>query len=317
VPYYLRSRLWPGGGSDGDRFAVLVYRVAACRRYRPAGGGTPRAVLELERVDRLGVIEAYMGVTEQEETFVTVIRDRLDHFVRQRLSLVAGRRDALGGIARRAAVHLGGGDFDPALGAESRLGQALIEGLIRHELHHRWLGLDPDPPAALWAALPDHPEPAVRAVTAEVGAYLGELRTGPAYARLRLALMLDALARPAGRRGSHGRARAFLLQRLLGPARPARSWTAAERWAAARGLEALTDTDLIDRIDHLHRRLFNTPTPVFERVADKATSGLLLEKALASPKAEARRLRVADDDQAGRSAQLCFHQCRKAFHRQG
>lgn len=269
VPYYLRSRLWPGGGSDGDRFAVLVYRVAACRRYRPAGGGPPQAVLELERVDRLGVIEAYMGVTEQEETFVTVIRDRLDHFVRQRLSLVAGRRDALGGVARRAAVRLGHGDFDPGLGAAGSLGRALFEGLIRHELHHRWLGLDPDPPAALWAALPDHPESAVRAVTAEVGAYLGELRTGPAYARLRLALMLDALGRPVGRRGSHGRARAFLLQRLLGPERPARRWTAAERWAAGRGLEALADAELIGRIDRLHRRLFNTPAPVFERVPDR------------------------------------------------
>jgi hypothetical protein len=269
VPYYLRSRLWPGGGPDGDRLAVLVYRVAACRRYRPAGGGPPQAVLELERVDRLGVIEGYMGVTEQEETFVTVIRDRLDHFVRQRLSMVAGRRDALGGIARRAAVRLGDGDFDPALGAAGPVGRALLEGLIRHELHHRWLGLDPDPPAALWAALPEHPEPAVRAVTAEVGAYLGELRTGPAYARLRLALMLDALGRPVGRRGSHGRARAFLLQRLLGPERPARRWTAAERWAAARRLEALADAELIGRIDRLHRRLFNTPAPVFERVPDR------------------------------------------------
>ncbi len=270
VPYYVRSWVRVGPTTADDRFTLLTYRIRACRLYRIRGADDALAVLLLSRADRLNLVEGYVGMTEQEETFVAVLIDRLGFFMGARLAEVLERPDVLGQIAAEAAEQLGGGpdpSVDQPAGFDSPLGQQLADGLVRHELHHRWLGLEPEPPTALWAFLMDYQADLVSAVTAEVGAFLGELRYRPAYARLRLALMIDGLQRPAGRRGSYGLARAYLVHRLLdvdlGP-------NGLPDWAglgqAVQSLSMLEDGDLVERIDAVHADLFGQPAPVFERI---------------------------------------------------
>ncbi len=267
VPYYVRSRVTPRGEGRADLFYLLIYRIRACLRYRPRDESRVYAVLHLERADPLGVVETYMGMTEEEETFVTVFLDRLEFFMSGRLSQVVGRQDRIGEIARGALLDLDGRPGEPdglEQGIGGPFGRELIEALTRHELHHRWMGLNPEPPTVLWAALSGYSEGSVRGVTSEVGAYLGEMRYRPAYARLKLALMLDGLERRAGRRGSHGRARAFLVREILGVEVADESGLLP--WGMEHAVERLSqlgDDELVGRIDRVHEELFGGPAPVF------------------------------------------------------
>ena len=107
---------------------------------------------------------------------------------------------------------------------------------------------------------------AVQGVAAEVGAFLGELGYNPAYARMRLALMLDSLESPEGHRGTHGMARVFLLGRLF-EVESAWEWRFAIPRLVAPILATISDADLAGRIDRCHRDLFGVPAPVFELVS--------------------------------------------------
>ena len=267
VPFYVRSRVRAGDPGERDLFYLFVYHIQACLRYRARGEDQTYSVLHLRRADRLNVIEGFMGMTEEEETFVAVFGDRLEAFMGERLTEVVSRGDGVAELALAAMQRLGGTRADLASGLEGPLGHCLLEGLTRHELHHRWMGLNPEPPTALWASLWGFPDDAARAVSAEVGAYLGELGLRPAYARLRLAVLLDALARPDGRRGAHGRARAFVVEQLLGEdlADPlVRSKGGLER--AAERLALLPDRALMARVARAHMDLFGLSAPIFERV---------------------------------------------------
>ncbi|MBN2494466.1 MAG: hypothetical protein JXR96_07755, partial [Deltaproteobacteria bacterium] len=266
-PFFVCARLRPRPGLPenwGDLFYVLSYRIRACRTYRCSDRRF--AVLELARIDELNVVENYLGMTEQRETSVAVFADRLAAFMEGRLHGVLQRGDLVGRIARRALGELAPGAAIEE-GPQGAVGCALREGLTRHELHHRWAGLDPDPPNWLWAALAGFADESVHGVTAEIGAYLGEMRTSPAYARLRLALMLDALESPAGRSGIHGRARAFAVGGLLlSSSNQLFPSAQSELDRAAVVLDAIDDSTLIARIDALHEKVFGQPTPVFEPV---------------------------------------------------
>jgi len=263
LPFYVSARVrWGPGDGGGGLFYLLVYRIEACARYRLAGSDRVFGVLLVRRVDRLNVVEGYLGMTEQAEAFVTVYLDRLEDYAGDRLAAVAARFGPVGGALRRALGELGlPEDEAPALGGA--LGERLVEGLARHELHHRLVGVEPEPPPLLWRLLAVYPEEAVRGVTAELGAYLGELRLDGIYARLRLAWMLDELDDEGGDDGYHGWARTFLVSRLLGEdvcTQP------ACRTALAWRLQALPPEELLARVDRLHRALFGDPTPIFERL---------------------------------------------------
>ena len=107
----------------------------------------------------------------------------------------------------------------------------------------------------------------MRGVAAEVGAFLGELSYHPAYARMRIALMLDSLESPEGDRGYHGMARVFLVGRLF-DVEAEWAWRSAVPRLVAPILAVMSDADLTERINRCHRDLFGVPAPVFERVGE-------------------------------------------------
>ncbi|MBW2699285.1 MAG: hypothetical protein JRF33_00570 [Deltaproteobacteria bacterium] len=267
VPFFVSSRV--RAQSEGpDMFYVLVYRILACRRYQHASSQQVFAVLELSRVDRLNIVENYLGMTEHEETYVTVFSDRLEQVLGGRLRNLMAQDGVLAEEALKGWIA-GRPEGAADLGVESGPGLDLLrEGLTRHELHHRWMGLEPEPSTLLWTRLDGFSEDAVRGVTAEVGAYLGELRSSPAYARLRLALMLDSALRPMGSMGIHGRARDFILEQILLPELAVDFSPRIHGAAAAERLAEFGDDDLIERVDVVHRKVFGVGAPVFVPIKD-------------------------------------------------
>ncbi len=267
LPYFVRSRVRSAGPGRDDLFYLLTYRVENCFRYRELGGPKSFSVLQLQRADSLNVIEQYVGATAEEEPFVSILMDRVDAFIRGRLVAVAEWGDAAGQLVRDG-VHAAGADLSQlAEGVDGRLGQLVVEGLARHELHHKWLGLEPDPPTALWTWMSGHSDESVRAVSSEVGAFLGELAYRPAYARLRLAVILVALASEEGQRGPHGFARSFILARLFRVELPKPGpRLKISKPLFSLSLAALSDEELSLRIDVLHQELFGVPVPRFVRV---------------------------------------------------
>ncbi len=266
VPYFVRARVRarrrPGGG---DLFYTLNYRVTDCRRYRVENGGEVLPVLHLQRADQLNVIEYYVGAADEEDPYVTMLLNRVEVFLDRRLREVVARDDSVGDAAARGVLAVAESPETLDQGLAGPLGRLIVEGLTRHELHHKWLGLDPEPPTALWAWMSEYTTDAVRGVAAEVGAFLGELGYHPAYARLRLALMLDSLETAEGHRGYHGIARVFLLQQLFG-IESAWEWRSALPHLVAPILATIDDSDLKGRIDRCHSALFGVPPPVFERM---------------------------------------------------
>jgi len=266
LPFYVSARVrWsPVDGDGGGLFYLMVYRVVANPRYRLLDDGRVFSVLHLRRADRLNVIEGYMGMTEEAEAFVTVYLDRLADYAGARLGSAAQRFGPVGDALRRAFEELGlPADAEPDL--TGPLGERVVEGLARHELHHRLAGVEPEPPLLVWRLLAAYPEEAVRGVTAELGAYLGELRLDGVYARLRLAWMLDELDDEEGDAGAHGWAREFLVSHLLGDDLCQEPDC---RTALARRLAALPAEELERRVDRMHRTLFGEPAPVFERLPE-------------------------------------------------
>jgi len=273
VPYFVRSQIRAARGCGGrDLFYTLSYRVQACRWYRRQGDSTRLPVLHLVRADDLNVVESYMGTTDEAEAYVTILLGRLEVFLEQNLLPLLRRDDPVGRAARhglrQARIAL-----DSEEAARADMAKLMIEGLTRHELHHLWTGLDPEPPTALWVWMRDYAETAVRGVASELGAFLGELTLGPGYARTRLAVMIDALERHEGHRGHHGLARIFVLSKLLGLALEGPpQWQAYLVVSQAHRLESLPDTELAERVAALHRELFGVEAPVFEPV-DNGPSG--------------------------------------------
>jgi hypothetical protein len=265
VPYFVRARVRArrrvGGG---DLFYTLNYRVTDCRRYRVKGTGRIFPVLHLKRADNLNVIEYYVGAADEEDPYVTMLLNRVEVFVNRRMREVVERGDAVGDAAARGVLEVAESLDALDQGVDGPVGRFVVEGLTRHELHHKWLGLDPEPPTALWAWMSEYTNDAVRGVAAEVGAFLGELSYHPAYARMRLALMLDSLESPEGHRGIHGMARIFLLQQLF-DLESAWEWRSAIPRLVAPILATIGDADLTARIDRCHRDLFGVPPPVFVR----------------------------------------------------
>jgi hypothetical protein len=265
LPYFIRSRVRAARGAGGkDLFYLLTYRVTGCQVYRARGQGRRFPVLRLIRADPLNVIEQYVGATAEEEAFVSILVDRVDDFMNKHMAPAAAWDDEIGD-AVRAGVSAAGGTPDQLYeGVEGPLGEFIIQGLARHELHHKWLGLDPEPPTALWAWMTEYSESAVSSVASEVGAYLGELRFDPAYTRLRIALMVAALDDEQGRSGTYGWARMFLLARLFGvQSSQSPQWLAMEVSSAMSELEEMSDEELIRKLDGIHRELFGVPAPVF------------------------------------------------------
>ena len=266
VPYFVRARVRAhrrkGGG---DLFYTLNYRITDCRRYRVDNSGETFPVLHLQRADRLNVIEYYVGATDEEDPYVTMLLNRVEVFVNRRMLDVVARDDAIGDAAAQGVLAVAETLDALEEGVEGPIGRFVVEGLTRHELHHKWLGLDPEPPTALWAWMSEYTSDAVRGVAAEVGAFLGELSYHPAYARMRLALMLDSLESREGHRGAHGMARVFLLGRLF-EIESAWEWRYAIPRIAAPILATISDEDLAARINNCHRDLFGVPVPVFEEV---------------------------------------------------
>ena len=274
IPYYVSSRMLPRRDAP-DLFYLLSYKISFCSMYVDTNTGQKFSVLYLHRVDGLNIMESYMGVAEEEEEFVTVIIDRLSSFMQEQVLTIVDRSDLVGKIVSDCISVLGQGPGDLSKGVEGSLGKNLLQGLTRHELHHRWIGLEPEPPTEIWAFLLEYSNSFARAVTSEVGAFLGEMIYCPSYARLRLALMVDALGRPEGRKGVYGRARVFVLHKVLGVdvfsgQRPTRSWLAM----AAERLEAIDDDSLTLRIDKAHIDLFGVPVPRFELESSVYTKGV-------------------------------------------
>ena len=271
VPYFVRARVRAhrrkGGG---DLFYTLNYRVTDCRRYRVKGGDKTFPVLHLERADRLNVIEYYVGAADEEDPYVTMLLNRVEVFVNRRMLEVVERDDAIGDAAAQGVLALAESLEALEEGVEGPVGRFVVEGLTRHELHHKWLGLDPEPPTALWAWMREYTGYAVRGVAAEVGAFLGELSYHPAYARMRLALMLDSLESREGHRGTHGMARVFLIGRLF-EVESAWEWRYALPRLVAPILATMSDEDLAARINRCHQDLFGVPTPVFEKIKTRKT----------------------------------------------
>lgn len=268
VPYFVRARVRArrriGGG---DLFYTLNYRVTDCRRYRVKGGGEVFPVLHLQRADQLNVIEYYVGATDEEDPYVTILLNRVEVFLDRRMRAVVERDDAVGDAAAQGLLSVAESLDALQPGLEGPVGAFVIEGLTRHELHHKWLGLDPEPPTALWAWMSEYTGDAVRGVAAEVGAFLGELSYHPAYARMRLAVMLESLETAEGHRGTHGMARVFLLQQLF-EVESAWEWRSALPRLVAPVLATIDDEDLAARINRRHQDLFGVPPPVFERVEE-------------------------------------------------
>jgi hypothetical protein len=265
VPYFVRARVRAGrriGG--GDLFYTLNYRVTDCRGYRVKATGRVFPVLHLQRADKLNVIEYYVGATDEEDPYVTILLDRVEVFLGRRMLEVVDRDDAIGDAAAQGVLAVAESLEALEEGVAGPVGQFTVEGLTRHELHHKWLGLDPEPPTALWAWMSEYTGDAVRGVAAEVGAFLGELSYDPAYARMRIAMMLDSLGSPAGHRGIHGMARVFLLGRLF-EVEAAWEWRLSVPRLAAPILVVMSDADLKERIDRCHQDLFGVPAPVFAR----------------------------------------------------
>jgi len=270
IPYFVRGRVRAAGSRGArDLFYLLDYRITGCRRYREARGSEVLPVLLLERADRLNIVEQYVGATAEEEVYATILMDRVAELMEVRIVPLIERDDALGSAARAGLAAAGVTPEELSLGLHGKLGRLLVEGLTRHELHHRWLGLQPEPPPAIWALMSAHSEQAVRGVTSELGAYLGELGYSPAYARLRLALMLANLEEPRGATGIHAKAMLFLLARLfkLDPHIPSR-WLAGSVQLVAPILATLDDEELMHRLNALHRELFGLPIPVFVKIHD-------------------------------------------------
>jgi hypothetical protein len=266
VPLILSARLRQLPGEDAGLFLGLVYRIRHSPAYRLQSDGRAFTVLMLERADPLNVVEGYMGMAEEAEAHVSVYLDRLQAFAHDRLQAAAQRFGPVGEAVRVALAELG---LDPLAVPEpgGPLDGLVLEGLVRHELHHRLYGLEPEPPALLWRLLGAYPEEAVRGVTSELGAYLGELALGATYIRLRLAWMLDELDEPEGREGYHGWARMFLVSHLLGDELGGElCWEGACRLGLARRLVTLPGEELLGRVDRLHRALFDESAPRFERV---------------------------------------------------
>ena len=266
VPFFVRARVRarrrPGGG---DLFYTLNYQVTDCRSYREKTGGKTFPVLHLQRADRLNVIEYYVGATDEEDPYVTMLLNRVEVFVNRRMLEVVERDDAVGDAAAQGVLAVAETLEALEEGVEGPVGRFVVEGLTRHELHHKWLGLDPEPPTALWAWMSEYTGDAVCGVAAEVGAFLGELSYNPAYARMRLALMLDSLESREGHRGSHGMARVFLIGRLF-EVESAWEWRYALPRLVAPILATMSDADLAARINNCHRDLFGVPAPVFEEI---------------------------------------------------
>jgi hypothetical protein len=268
VPYFVRSRVRARRGVGGrDLFYLLTYRVVDCRQYRLVDSELEYPVLKLERADRLNVIERYVATTDEEEPYVSILLNRVGEFMDQRLLEVAEGDDLVADIVRSGLATAGMELSEFASGVKGRLGEWVVEGLTRHELHHKWLGLDPDPPASLWAWMSGYSEDSVRGVASEVGAFLGELGYQPAYARMRLALMIDAISTYPGHRGTHGRARIFLLARLFdvelgGPL----AWQVQGIRLAIPKLTVMDDKEISRRIDECHQELFGVGLPRFEPV---------------------------------------------------
>jgi len=278
IPYFVRCRIRAARArGERDLFYLLDYRITGCRRYREARGSEELPVLLLARADRLNIVEQYVGATAEEEVCATILTDRVAELMARRIAPLLERDDALGTAARAGLAVAGATTEDLGAGLQGRLGELLIEGLTRHELHHRWLGLQPEPPPAIWALMSANSEQAVRGVTSELGAFLGELGYDPAYARLRLALMLANLEEPQGAAGIHGRATLFLLARLfkIDPHVPPQ-WLAESVRLAAPLLVTLDDRELVSRLNALHRELFGLPIPVFIKIQNPVdkTAGL-------------------------------------------
>jgi hypothetical protein len=178
---------------------------------------------------------------------------------------VVERDDAIGDAAAQGVLAVAESLDALEEGVEGPVGRFVVEGLTRHELHHKWLGLDPEPPTALWAWMSEYTGDAVCGVAAEVGAFLGELSYSPAYARMRLALMLDSLESREGHRGTHGMARVFLIGRLF-EVESAWEWRYALPRLVAPILATMSDADLAALIDTCHRDLFGVPAPVFMEI---------------------------------------------------
>ncbi|HUU02849.1 MAG TPA: hypothetical protein VM425_15555 [Myxococcota bacterium] len=270
IPYFVRGRIRAAAArGERDLFYLLDYRITGCRRYREAGGSEVLPVLLLARADRLNIVEQYVGATAEEEVYATILTDRVAELMARRIAPLVERDDALGSAARAGLAAAGTTPEELSAGPQGRLGQLLIEGLTRHELHHRWLGLQPEPPPAIWALMSADSEQAVSGVTSELGAYLGELGYSPAYARLRLALMMANLEEPQGVTGIHGRATLFLLASLfkIDPHLPPR-WLAEGVKLAAPMLITMEDEELMHRLNALHRELFGRSIPVFVKMQD-------------------------------------------------
>jgi hypothetical protein len=268
VPYFVRARVRarrrPGGG---DLFYTLNYRITDCRRYRVKNRGEVFPVLHLQRADQLNVIEYYVGAADEEDPYVTMLLDRVEVFLERRMREVVGRDDAVGDAATRGVLAVAESLEALEQGVAGPVGAFVVEGLTRHELHHKWLGLDPEPPTALWVWMSEYTSDAVRGVAAEVGAFLGELSYHPAYARMRLALMLDSLQTAEGHRGYHGVARVFLLQQLF-EVESAWEWRSALPHLVAPILATISDAELAGRIRRCHQNLFGVPAPVFEIIQE-------------------------------------------------
>jgi len=268
IPYFVRSRvrsyLEPGAG---DLFYLLTYRIIECRVYEEKNRQQRIPVLHLVRADPLNIIEQYVGATVAEEAFVSILVDRVDEFIYRRMAPAVDWNDAVGDAIRKSVLAVSGSLEELQEGVDGPLGILVIEGLTRHELHHKWLGLNPEPPTAVWAWMSGYSEDAVRGVTAEIGAYLGELSFSPVYARLRIALMIAALHDSESRHGAHGYARVFLLAKLfdVDMEQPLRLQV-LDILAQASALGTTSDAELIDKFDALHQELFGTAVPHFELV---------------------------------------------------
>ncbi len=224
-------------------------------------------VLHLVRADPLNIIEQYVGATVAEEAFVSILVDRVDEFIYRRMAPAVEWDDAVGQAIRQSVVAVSGSLEELQEGIDGPLGILVIEGLTCHELHHKWLGLNPEPPTALWAWMSGYSDDAVSGVASEIGAYLGELSSSPVYARLRIALMIAALQDSQGRHGTHGFARVFLLAKLFDVdlEQPLRLQIVGIKLHASQ-LRAISDAELIDKFDALHKELFGTAVPRFELV---------------------------------------------------
>jgi hypothetical protein len=265
IPYYLGGSLQPRMTSDRDMFVVLTYHILDKKRYRHNISGAPFEVLLLSRADNLNIVESYVGATEEEESFVTLLLDRLEELVTESLIPMADRKDGIGRAVLQSIERGGIPSMDVRLGVDGFLSELLLEGLIRHELHHRWMGTHPEPPDALWVWMRGYSDDAVGDVAAEVGALLGELAYAPEYARLRIALSLESLQDERGYGGSHGMAARFLLHRFFGVEPESKSaWRMIGSGTVLGWLDAWNDRELMEAIDGCHKDLFGMEAPRFD-----------------------------------------------------